>query len=94
LPWSAGALGALAVPAVLGALVGLVVEGDQRIHVLAGLQIDAAPASAIAAVRPALINVLLAAERRAPVPAVPGVDVHRHAVFEGDPFHEQWPGEI
>ena len=52
-----GALCAFAVSAVLGALVRLVIEGDQRIHILAGFQKDAAPATAVAAIRPAFIDV-------------------------------------
>jgi hypothetical protein len=65
-------LAAHAVLAALGAELALVAEVDQRVEVLVGHQPDAAAVAAVAAVRAAERDELLAPEAHAPVAAVAG----------------------
>src|SRR5690606_36965453 len=67
-------LPAPAVLAALGAEQLLVAEVDQGVEVLVGDQPDAAAIAAVAAIRPAQRNELLAAEAHAAVAAVAGGD--------------------
>ena len=84
LPGLAIHLPAHAVLAALGAELALVAEVDQGVEVLVGLQPDAAAVAAVAAVRAAQRNELLAAEPHATVAAVTGADLDFCFVYE---FH-------
>ena len=69
------AVAAHAVHARLGAHVGLIAEVDERVQPFDGLRPNIAAFAAIAAVRPAELNVFLAVERHGPAPACAGADI-------------------
>ena len=77
-------VGAAAVLAALRAMDARIAIVDQRVDVAIGDGVDAAAASAVAAVGPAARDVLLAAERCDAVAAVAGDDLDRRFVEE---FH-------
>ena len=82
-------LAAHAVLAALGAELALVAEVDQRVEVLVRLQPHAAAIAAVAAIRPAERNELLAPEADAAVAAVAGDDQDLGFIYE---FHWVLPG--
>src|SRR5207244_8854394 len=76
------ALGAPAVPAALGAKMRAAVEGLQVAQRVVALEHDVAAAPAVAAVRPALGDVGLAAEAGAAVTAAPGAHVDPGSIVQ------------
>ena len=74
--------GARAVLTVLGKLVPLVLEVDERPVLLVALQHDAAPAAAVAAVGTAEGHELLAAEMGRTGTAVPRAGKDLHVIYE------------
>ena len=89
-----GAVGAVAVAAraalaVAGALVRVVVEVEQGVHVRVDDERHVAAAAAVAAVRAAERLELLAVDGRDPVAAVAGSDVQHHTVDET--CHDPYP---
>ena len=85
------ALLSAALAAVFRAAERLVIEVEQRSRVVAAPQVHAAAVTAVAAVRPAERNELLAAEGRTAVPAVAGEDLRAHPINKGDTLHNQHP---
>ena len=81
-PLGAGALGALAVAAALGAVVGAALERLQVAQRVVAAQHDVAAAAAVAAVRAALGDVRLPPERDDAVAAPAGADFDPRAVGE------------
>ena len=74
--------GARAVLSVLGKLVPLVFEVDERPVLLVALQHDAAPAAAVAAVGTSEGHELLAAEMRRTGTAMPRAGKDLHIIYE------------
>src|SRR5262249_3670422 len=73
-PIGAGLVAAFAVPAAFRFMLRVVAELKKGVLLIGGDQFDVAAASAIAAARSAPGDVLLAAERQTPVPAIAGLD--------------------
>src|SRR5262245_29387751 len=71
-----------AVAAALGLETGPLAEGQQRVEMWVGDQIDVAAASAVAAIGPAAWDVRLTAECRRAIAAVAGLEEYSSAIVE------------